>query len=123
VLEYPSLESLEEDIGNALVDARLDNSRIGFQDILLFAPDLKNTNPFQSNPNAVLNINGEVSGKVADLNIDNFEASGIGNTEIAINGGITGLPDAENASYNLNIRTFRTTAGDINQFVPAGNYT
>lgn len=120
VLEYPSLESLEEDIGNAMVDARLDNSKIGFQDILLFAPDLRNTNPFQSNPNAVLRVNGEVSGRVADLNINNFEASGIGNTEIAINGGITGLPDAENASYNLNIRTFRTTAGDINQFVPEG---
>ncbi|HSI70250.1 MAG TPA: AsmA family protein, partial [Gillisia sp.] len=120
VLEYPSLESLEEDIGNALVDARLDNSRIGFQDILLFAPDLRNTNPFLSNPNAVLRINGEVSGRVADLNINNFEASGIGNTEIAISGGITGLPDAENAAYNLNIRTFRTTAGDIKQFVPEG---
>ncbi|QCY68577.1 hypothetical protein FHG64_03745 [Antarcticibacterium flavum] len=120
VLEYPSLESLEEDLGNALVDARLDNSRIGFQDILLFAPDLKDTNPFRSNPNAILRLDGAISGRVGDLTIDNFEASGIGNTQIAITGDITGLPDAENASYNLNINTFRTTAADINQFVPPG---
>lgn len=120
ILKYESLETFENNLGEAMVNANLDNSRIGFQDILLFLPDLRDTNPFQSNPEAVLNINGDVSGKVDDLTINNFEVSGIGNTAIAINGSITGLPEAENAYYNLNIRTFRTTARDINQFSPPG---
>lgn len=120
ILQYTSLESLQEKIGEATIEADLNNSRIGFQDILLFAPDLRNTNPFQSNPNAVLNINAELSGKVNDLRISNFEASGIGNTRVAINGSITGLPEAETAIYDINIRNFQTTARDINQFVPAG---
>ncbi|UJH91359.1 hypothetical protein LZ575_00750 [Antarcticibacterium sp. 1MA-6-2] len=120
VLDYQSLESLQENIGEARVVANLNNSKIAFSDILILAPDLKDTPPFASNPNAVLNINGEVSGKVNDLKIDNFEASGIGSTAVSINGSISGLPDAENAYYNLNIRNFRTTAADINEFVPPG---
>ncbi|CAN5277660.1 hypothetical protein BH23BAC2_BH23BAC2_17960 [soil metagenome] len=117
---YPSIASLEQDLGNVFINARLKESYLGFQDVLLLAPDLRNTNPFQSNPNAVVNLNGRIEGKINDLEIANFEASGIGNTNIAINGSIRGLPDVENAYYNLNIRNFQTTARDLDLFLPPG---
>ncbi len=120
---YSSLESLENEPGEIYINANLEDSRLGFRDVLLLAPNLRNTNPFQSNPNAVLNINGRVEGQLKDLNISNFEASGIGNTSIAISGSIRGLPDAENAYYNLNIRNLRTTARDIDVFLPPGTIT
>jgi hypothetical protein len=119
-LGYESLETLENNLGEVSIEANLNNSKIGFNDILILAPDLRDTNPFKSNPNAVLKIDGEVSGKINDLEINSFEASGIGNTVIAINGHITGLPEAENAYYNLKIRNFQTTAKDISEFVPEG---
>src|SRR5690606_4427944 len=117
---YSSIESLENEPGEIYINANLENSRLGFRDILLLAPDLRNTNPFQSNPDAIVIINGKVEGQLKDLTISNFEASGIGNTSIAINGSIRGLPDAENAFYNLNVRNFRTTARDLNVFLPPG---
>jgi len=120
VARYESLESLESEPGEIYIDANLENSRLGFKDVLLLAPDLRNTNPFQSDPNAVVRINGKVEGQLKNLNISNFEASGIGNTSIAISGSIRGLPDAENAVYNLNIRNFRTTSRDLNLFLPPG---
>lgn len=118
--EYKSLESLQNDLGNLAVDANLKQSKIGFKDILLFVPDLQKTNPFKSNPNAILYVDSRVSGKVKDLNISKFEMSGIGSTKVSLSGKIAGLPDAQKAYYDLNIKNISSTAKDINMFVPAG---
>ncbi|QLC65904.1 translocation/assembly module TamB [Flavobacterium sp. LPB0248] len=118
--EYKSLESLQKDLGNLAIDANLKQSKIGFKDILLFVPDLQNTNPFKSNPNAILYVDSRVSGKVKELNISKFEMSGIGSTKVSLSGKIAGLPDAQKAYYDLNIKKISSTAKDINMFVPAG---
>ena len=118
--EYKSLESLQKDLGNLAVDANLKQSKIGFKDILLFVPDLQKTNPFKSNPNAILYVDSRVNGKVKDLNISKFEMSGIGSTKVSLSGKIAGLPDAQKAYYDLNIKNISSTAKDINMFVPAG---
>ncbi|TDX14366.1 translocation/assembly module TamB [Flavobacterium sp. S87F.05.LMB.W.Kidney.N] len=117
---YKSLESLQKDLGNFAVDANLKQSKIGFKDILLFVPDLQKTNPFKSNPNAILYVDSRVNGKVKDLNISKFEMSGIGSTKVSLSGKIAGLPDAQKAYYDLNIKNISSTAKDINMFVPAG---
>lgn len=120
IVSYPSIESLNKNIGEMAVDANLEGSRIGFKDVLLFVPMLAGTDPFKSNPNAIVKINSEVEGKVKDLRIANLELSGIGNTTIAASGRIIGLPDVQKAYFDLNVRDLRTTAKDINQFVPKG---
>jgi autotransporter translocation and assembly factor TamB len=120
VVTYPSLESLNKNIGEMAVDANIDGSRVAFKDVLLFVPGLATTNPFKSNPNAVLEINSRVKGKVKDLRIANLEVSGIGSTTLAASGRIIGLPDAQNAYFDINVRDLRTTSKDIKQFVPAG---
>lgn len=119
-VRYPSIESLTEDIGELYINASIKGSKLGFKDILIFVPDLANTNPFKSNPNAVMLINSSVIGKVEDLRIPNLEISGIGSTRIAASGRITGLPDMNKAVFDLNIKNFQSTAKDIYQFVPAG---
>ncbi|KAF2342249.1 translocation/assembly module TamB domain-containing protein [Flavobacterium tistrianum] len=118
--QYKSLESLQKDLGNLAIDANLKQSKIGFKDILLFVPNLQNTNPFKSNPNAVLYLDSRVSGKVKDLNISKFEMSGIGSTKVSLSGKIAGLPDAQKAYYDLDIKKASTTSKDINMFVPTG---
>ncbi|MDQ1164442.1 translocation/assembly module TamB [Flavobacterium sp. SORGH_AS_0622] len=117
---YKSLESIQKDLGNLSVDANLKQSKIGFKDILLFVPDLQKTNPFKSNPNAILYVDSRVNGKVKDLNISKFEMRGIGSTKVSLSGKIAGLPDAQKAYYDLNIKNISSTAKDINMFVPAG---
>ncbi|MET3026252.1 translocation/assembly module TamB domain-containing protein [Flavobacterium sp. UW10123] len=118
--EYKSLDALQKDLGNLAIVANLKESKIGFKDILLFVPTLQNTNPFKSNPNAILYVDSRVSGKVKDLNVSKFEMSGVGTTKVSLSGKITGLPDAEKAYYDLNIKKMSSTAKDINMFVPAG---
>ncbi|MEL1253072.1 translocation/assembly module TamB domain-containing protein [Flavobacterium sp. DGU38] len=119
-VEYKSLASLQKDIANLSVEANVKNSKIGFKDILLFVPDLQKTNPFKSNPKAILAINAHVNGKVKDLDISQFEMSGIGTTKVSLSGKIKGLPDAQKAYYDLNIKKLSSTSKDIYVFVPAG---
>lgn len=119
IVAYPSIESLNEDIGSLSVDANIEKSRVGFKDILLFVPTLATTEPFKSNPNATLLIDTRVEGRVNDIRIANLEVSGIGTTVIAASGRIKGLPDVKMAYFDMNVRELRTTEKDINMFVPA----
>ena len=117
---YTSIATLQTDIENITLDANLNHTKIGFKDILLFAPFLQKDNPFKSNPNAVLSLNTRLNGKIKDLNIPVFEMSGLGNTRVSISGKITGLPDAQKAYYDLDIKKFSSTSKDVLSFVPAG---
>ncbi|MCV9926589.1 translocation/assembly module TamB domain-containing protein [Flavobacterium sp. LS1R49] len=117
---YPSIAAVTKNIDNLTLDANLNQAKVGFKDILLFVPDLQNTNPFKSNPNAVLSINARVNGKIKDLIISQFEISGIGTTKVSVSGKITGLPDAQKAYYDLDIRNFVSSSKDVISFVPAG---
>lgn len=117
---YPGLDAVKNDIGRLSVDADIQESKIAFSDILLLAPDLEKQDPFRKYPNAILNIDSRISGRLADLTIPNLEISGIGNTTLAASGKIKGLPDAKKLSLDLKIRDFRSTASDIAGFLPGG---
>ncbi|TCN51058.1 translocation/assembly module TamB [Flavobacterium circumlabens] len=117
---YSSIAALKKELGNLTLDASLNQSKIGFKDILLFAPDLRKSNPFKSSPNAVLYLNTRLSGKIKDLNIPHFEMSGIGTTRVSLSGKIKGLPDAQKAYYDLDIKKLSSTSKDVYAFVPAG---
>lgn len=117
---YPSLENIGKDIGRMTVDASIDDSRVGFRDILIFVPGLKNTNPFKDNPDAVLMIDSRITGKVSDIRFPQLRISGIGSTVVDARGRITGLPDTKNAYFDIVINNLKTTAKDVNGFLPAG---
>jgi len=120
IVGYPSLESLQTDIGELAVDANLEGSKVGFKDVLLFVPTLADTPPFKGNPNGSLNISSKMEGRVKDLYIANLEVSGIGATSVAASGRIKGLPDVKTAYFDLDVKAFRSTAKDINSYIPPG---
>lgn len=119
-VRYPSIKSLSKKPGELWIDASIKNSQVSFRDILILVPNLAASNPFKSNPNAILNINSRVYGKVSDIRFPQLEISGIGNTRISGSGRITGLPDVNKAYFDVTIKNFRSTAADINRFVPSG---
>jgi hypothetical protein len=119
-IAYPSIDALKKDVANLTLDANLHQSKLGFKDVLLFAPDLQKTNPFKSNPNAIVYLNTRLNGKIKNLNIPLFEMSGIGNTKVSLSGKIVGLPNGQKAYYDLNIKKLSSTSKDVYSFVPAG---
>ncbi len=120
MVTYPSIASLNENLGELVIKANLKNSKVGFKDVLLFVPNLEKTNPFKSNPNAVMLVNTTIFGKLKNISIPNLEVSGIGNTTLAASGKIIGLPDAKNAYFDLKIKNLQSSASDIATFVPKG---
>lgn len=120
IIGYESISTLGEDIGDLAFNATLQGSQIGFKDILLFAPDLAKSNPFKSNPNAILKVNSSISGKVNDFKIPNLELSGIGTTKIVASGRVTGLPDIQKTFLDLDLKNFESSAKDLNDFLPSG---
>ena len=115
---YPSIESLSKNLAALQVTANLNQSKIGFKDILIFAPELSKKNPFKDNPNAVLSLDTRISGNLGNLAIPNFQLSGIGNTKINTSGWIVGLPNIDKSYFNLNIKNLQSTAKDVYGFVP-----
>lgn len=118
VVGYPSIEALSKNPGALTVQANLNQSKIGFKDILLVAPQLSETNPFKDNPNAILLLDTKLSGKLSNLNIPNLQVSGIGSTKVNLSGWVVGLPESDKAYFNLDIKNLQSTAKDVYGFVP-----
>jgi hypothetical protein len=115
---YSSIAAIQKNIAELALDANLSQSKVGFKDVLLFAPYLQKEELFKNNPNAVLYLNARLNGKIKNLNIPLFEMSGIGNTRISASGKIFGLPDAQKAYYDLDIKKFSSTSKDVISFMP-----
>jgi hypothetical protein len=120
-VKYPSISSLSDNLGELQLNANFANSKLAFKDVLAFVPTLATTPPFKGNANAILNVNGKISGKVNDLYIQNLNVSGLGQTKIAASAHLKGLPDVDKAYFDLNIKDFSTTGRDIAKLAPAGS--
>lgn len=119
-LRYPSIEALQKDIGQLQLDIDLANSKIQVKDILIFAPFLQ-SQPALSNPRSVLSIDGNITGRVADMNIKKLKLHALNNTYVDLKGNISGLPDAKKVSGNLAIANISTSRRDIEMLAPKGS--
>lgn len=118
IIGYPSIESLSKNPSVLAVNANLKQTKISFKDILIFAPELSETNPFKSNPNAVASLDTKISGTLGNLQVPNLQLSGIGTTKINTSGWVVGLPNFDKAYFNLNIKNLQSTSKDVYAIVP-----
>jgi hypothetical protein len=116
---YPSLVALKNNMGSMMLALKLENSIIGIQDILLFAPQLQEQDLLKRNCNGRLKLDAAIYGYMRGLNINELKLSGLGNTVVDINGKLDGLPDADKLHYDLNITQLQSSRNDIEDFVPA----
>lgn len=118
ILNYNSIAQLSANPGAVKISANIENSKIGFSDILMFAPDLRNTAPFNKYPNAILNINTRLKGNINDLNIQTLQLSGLDNLKINASGTIKNAMDPKNLYYDLKIGELTSSAKTIFNLVP-----
>lgn len=117
-LDYPSLESLQKDIGSLQVKAVLPGCYVSNRDVLYFAPQLKKQ-PVFNNPATVFKINANVTGRVDHLTARVLQVQGWNNTRIDVAGTVVGLPSIDNLYGDIRINEIRTTKQDAEQFLPA----
>ena len=120
IVGYPSALTIEENLGEMDLKANLIKSKLSFKDLLLFAPTLINIAPFATYPNAIVNINSKIKGKLKNITFPYLEISGIGNTKISASGKIIGLPDFKKAYFDLDVKKLQSNSKDVYAFVPQG---
>ncbi|MES2689211.1 MAG: hypothetical protein V4658_02345, partial [Bacteroidota bacterium] len=116
-ITYPSVSQIGKKIGELGITANLKKTKVYLADVLYFAPDLIHQPPFNGNANKVITANGKLSGKLSDLIINNFIVTAGEQTAIQLNGHVKGLPDAEKAWFDLDLKTLTTTAADLDDLV------
>lgn len=118
ILHYNSINQLTSNPENILVNANIKNSKIGFSDILNLVPSLRNTTPFDKYPNAVLNVNADVKGRINDLLINNLNVSGLDDLQISASGRVKNAMNPKQLFYDLDIKNFSTSSKTIYNVVP-----
>lgn len=119
-VSYPSLETLKKDIGQLQMNIDLTNSKIQIKDILTFVPTLA-SQPAFANPSSMLYVDGNITGRVANMNINRLNLRAFSNTVVNVRGRISGLPDAKKVNGNLVINNITTNRKDIQLLAPKGS--
>ena len=118
VLNYNSIEQLSTNPGAVRIAANIRQSKVGFSDILMLVPTLRNTVPFNKYPNAVLKVDTRLKGTLNDLLIQNLELSGIDQLKVNASGTVKNAMNPDNLYYDLNVRELSSSAKTIYNLVP-----
>lgn len=117
-LDYPSLESIQKNIGLLHVKALLPGCYVANRDILYFVPFLKDQPGF-SDPATVFRINADVQGRVDNLKANVLQLQGWNDTKLDVAGTVSGLPSIEKLVGDVRINEISTTRKDAERFLPA----
>ena len=117
-VHYPSVAAVQKRMQTLQLNLHLKNSIIGLEDVLVFAPQLKEQEIFRKYKKGHFKVEATLTGPLDKLDIAHFYASGMDNTEVMLNGWLSGLPEPKNLNYNLHIARFQSSRHDIAQFVP-----
>ena len=117
-VKYPSLDALARNPNLMQMQLNLQNSIIGMKDVLLFAPQLAQQPFFRKHRNGMVKLSTKLEGRLDELRIDELALSGLGSTEVNLEGTIYGMPDANRLSYDLNIFKLQSTRNDVETLLP-----
>lgn len=118
-VHYASLASLKNDLGNMQLNIDLSKCLIGFEDILVFAPQLEEQDIFKKYPKAQVRLDARITGLLSNMNIGRLYVLSMNNTEVELNGKMTGLPESKNLRYNFHITKLQSSRKEVEDFVPA----
>lgn len=116
-VNYPSLETITDHIGEIQLDANIEKSKISMEDILLLVPDLDTMEVMKPLLKHTFYIHGKVNGRVDNLNIPNIEFSTLDQTKLHASGRIKGLPDVDKLFMDLQVKDFGTSKRDLDRLI------
>jgi len=118
VLNYHSKSDLTDNLENVSVKVNLDRSFIGFKDLLLISPQLRNQPPFTHYSDAKLYVNTTLRGNLQRLYIDHLELSGIEQTRIRARGWVSHILNPNQLDFDLKIQEFKSNASTVKKILP-----
>lgn len=116
--KFASLEDLGQSYPQAKLQADIQQSHIGIQDILLFNPALLDSVPVNFKPGTKISIDAAVDGTLDNLSVHHLIVKGFADTYLKIKGRMIGLPDTKQLKMNVALEKFYTTKTDILTILP-----
>lgn len=110
---FPSFLTIADNLNKTRFSADINESSIGWRDVLYFNPTLKDSLPVQLRNNERIYVDAEASGLVSNLNIDHFVVKALNETSVRMHGKVTGLPQTDNLRMNISLDRFYTTKRDV----------
>lgn len=116
-IQYPSLDSIQKNIGSLRLNIDVQKSKILVKDILTFVPSLS-SQPAFANPAATLLFEANVQGVVNNMLIKSLAVSGLGSIQINMSGNVKGLPDEKKMEADLSIKNISASRKDLLALLP-----
>lgn len=116
-VNYPSLASLDKDLGLMQINMVLKRGKVGMKDVFLFLPEAQRQQ-LKHYATETFQVQGKITGYLNALGLQGVYLKGLNGTELSLDGQLKGLPDADKLRYDLNIATLRSTFADVQPFVP-----
>jgi hypothetical protein len=117
LLSYTSLNQLRKNLFDVNFETDISNSHIAVADLLYFQPSIASLNPIFSNPDRKIFFDTRVTGTVENMTLDYFR-TGFDSTLLVTSGNIRGLPNIDQAYFDISIDTLRTSRGNISMILP-----
>ena len=108
-LDYKSFDDFSDFFEKVNLSALLEPSRVDLKDLCYFAPDLNGLDD-------IINVSGELKGKLGNLKGKNFRLLYGRDTRFSGNFNFSGLPNIDETYINLTVRFLSTSKRDIEAF-------
>ncbi|MGF1923472.1 MAG: translocation/assembly module TamB domain-containing protein [Bacteroidia bacterium] len=112
-LNFTSLDDLTKNPERVSMKLSLKNTTIGVKDAVFFSDAI----PLAYH-NEKIKVNANLNGYLNNLRIQQFQVSGLKNTQIDVSGIAKGLPDINKAYLDLNIKKLYLTKQDVLLVLP-----
>lgn len=116
-VSYPSLDLAMKDFSLINLNMDIENSKIQVADILTLFPNLSKQPAF-NNTKEIFQIEADIEGSLAELDIRKFLFSGFNNTRMNVDGVIKNILDTNSVYADLNIHNASTSLKDIKFLAP-----
>ena len=116
-VSYPSLDAIAEHPENMLVEANIKKSTLDMRDIRYFVPDLDTMEVMKPLLTRAFFIDGQVKGRMDDLNIPHLEFKTLDKTHLIASARIKGLPDVEKMNIDLDLKKFTSGRTDLERLI------
>ena len=118
-VSFPSLRALHYSPGSCGIALDLHSSVVALREVAFFYPALTGVTPLSLHDDPRFTLRAGCRGTLGHLLVHNFQLATGHQTEIRLDGAITGLPDAANAFYDLSFQKVTSGKEDLqNLFIP-----
>lgn len=115
---YPSINAIGKNPGELGINASFRNTSISVNDVMRLDTAVRNVPVLAENRSSVVHLNGDITGRLKDLLLDDVQVTTRYSTHLHVNGTIKGLPDINSTVFDLDIPKLTASASDIRSFIP-----